>query len=235
MGALPPRQPMRPLAGACMRASVVEHGCVCRFTSRPSARRRADGLVWSADWRCRFLGSSWRPCAIRSQHCTPDRQPRATLAATGCRTAQHDAAATPGLHNHQRTCGCNQGRNGQQPAATAARRPSHDMQSRWRCPCPGEWESVARGRRLVTAAGFNCTQAHTARAACTACKRAKQMATRDSRVIPEPSTGRAQPLGLCFGGSDGPRRIQGGENEPWGHCHPDSPWGPWQVRVCVPV
>ena len=87
---------MRPLAGPCMRASVVEHGCVCRFTSRPSARRRADGLVWSADWRCRLLWSSWRPCAIRSQHCTPDRQRQATLAARGCQTAQHDAAANLG-------------------------------------------------------------------------------------------------------------------------------------------
>ena len=174
--------------------------------SHPDHQLRAELMFWSADWRCRFLGSSWRPCAIRSQHCTPDWQPRATLAATGCQTAPHDAAATPGLHNHQRTCGCNQGRIGQHPAATAAaaRRSNDDMQSRWWCSCCGERESVARGRRLVTAAGFNCTQAHTARAACTACKRAKQMATRDSRVIPEPRAGRAQPFGLRFGDLMGP-------------------------------
>ena len=136
--------------------------------SHPDHQLGAELMFWSADWRCRFLGSSWRPCAIWSQHGTPDRQPRATLAATGCQTAQHDAAATPGLHNHQRTCGCNQGRNGQQPAAAAARRPSHDMQSRWRCPCPGEWESVARGRRLVTTGGCSCTlEGHTSHTSCT--------------------------------------------------------------------
>ena len=102
---------------------------------------------------CRFLGSSWRPCAIWSRHCTPDWQPRATLAATGCQTAQHhdDAAATPGLHNHLRTCACNQGRKGQQ--AQPQPQPNDDMQSRWWCCCFGERESAVRVRHLVTTPG----------------------------------------------------------------------------------